>query len=152
FRVYMDDRCHDPGGAAYQLTKADFLARGADAGGKGDLQGCSEFNPVLVFSKAEDAAYQKAADKTARDLDNAPNRRVVAYLFNPGSKVDPAKWPCPPVTQPTAGCRARFWSDGNTRRSPQALRRRFDDKQDTFACRFYHTIATFSPCEFGDVK
>jgi hypothetical protein len=151
FRVYMDDRCHGPGGAAFQLAKADFLARGADKSGKGDLQGCSEFNPVLVFSKAEDATYQKAADKTARDLDNAPNRRVVASLFKPGTKVDPGKWPCPTITEPTEGCRARFWSDGNARRAPQAARRRFDDTHDTFACRFYHRIATFSPCEFGDL-
>lgn len=151
FQAYMNHICRDRNGGQFQLTKADFLARGADARGKGDVQGCSEFNPVLVFSQAEQQAYDNAADKTARNADNAPNRRVVVFLFRPNTRVDPTVWPCPRVDESIAGCKARFWSDGETRRKPQALRRRVEDTDNTYACRFYHRIADQSPCEFGDV-
>src|SRR5690349_12869555 len=33
-----------------KLGKKDFLGQGADAKGKADYQGCSSFNPLLVFS------------------------------------------------------------------------------------------------------
>jgi hypothetical protein len=151
FRAYMDHICRDRHGQQVQLTLADFLARGADSRGKGDVQGCSEFNPVLVFSQAEQQAYDNAADKTARNADNAPNRRVVVYLFRPGTRVAPGRWPCPRVDEGIAGCRARFWSDGDRRRRPQALRRRIEDTNDTYACRFYHRLADQSPCEYGNV-
>ena len=35
----------------------DFLARGADPDGKGDYQGCSEFNPRFLFSQEEQAQF-----------------------------------------------------------------------------------------------
>ena len=55
YRAYMDKLC----GPDLQLDKSsDFLARNKDgAGGKGDFQGCSEFNPLRVFSKAESARF-----------------------------------------------------------------------------------------------
>lgn len=141
FAAYMDFLY------AEVLAPTDFLARGADAGGKGDLQGCGEFNPVLSFSQAETQAYSQAADKSARDADNEVNRRVMVLLFRPGTSVTPARWPCPRITEGVAGCQKRFWSDGEARRAPHAERREFEQSQDTFACRFYHRLVTGSPCE-----
>ncbi len=38
------------------VDKTEFLGQGVDPGGKADYQGCSEFNPVLVFSQGRSAA------------------------------------------------------------------------------------------------
>lgn len=145
FLQYMDALC----GPNLKLQKKDFLARGADAGGKGDFQGCSEFNPILVFSQQDQQRFDAAADKTERNVANGPNRRVMVLLFRKGSKVEPARWPCPRAKEGAAGCRKRFWSDGEQRRSRRLpdQPRRFEDTQDTFACRFYHRLTTGSPCE-----
>jgi hypothetical protein len=147
FPQYMDKICVDDANAPFKMAKSDFLAQGADSRGKGDFQGCSEFNPVLMFSSAENSAFQNPAKKTERDRENAPNRRVMALLFRPGSKVTPGKWPCPRADEGISGCQARFWSDAPTRRQFQANRRKFEDTKDTFACRFYQRMVTGSPCE-----
>lgn len=145
FQAYMMALC----GPQFRLTKTDFLGRGQDPDGKADYQGCSEFNPAMVFSQQEHNRYQAASDKTERNLQNTSNRRVVIYLFRKGSKVLPNRWPCPAATVGEGQCRARFWSDGEQRRSRRlpAERRQFPQTQDTFACRFYHRLATGSPCE-----
>jgi hypothetical protein len=145
FTAYMDLVCSDAGGAPYKLTKADFLARGADPDGKGDFQGCGEFNPVLMFSQGEKNSF----GKTKRDQENAPNRRVMALLFRPGTVVDPGRWPCPSFKADGAGCEKRFWSDAKTRRQFQAKRRTFEDDRDTYACRFYQRLFELSPCAGG---
>ena len=145
FRDYMDKLC----GPGLALGKEDFLARGVDAKGKGDYQGCSEFNPVLIFSQRDQQRFEQAKDKSERNTANAPNRRVMALLFRKGTKVDPTRWPCPRALEGAAACRKRFWSDGEsrrTRRLPDA-ERRFEQTADTFACRFYHRLTTGSPCE-----
>lgn len=129
------------------LAKTDFLSQGADPGGKGDFQGCSEFNPVMIFSSAENTQLQKPANHAQRNADNVVNRRVMALLFRPGSQVPPAKWPCPRASEGTAGCKKRFWSDSASRLSNQADRREFKDTKDTFGCRFYHRLVETSPCE-----
>ena len=147
FPQYMDMICIDEKGTPFKLEKTDFLAKGADAKGKGDFQGCSEFNPLLMFSASENKEFQKPSKKKDRDQENAPNRRVMALLFRPGTVVTPEKWPCPRVNEGTAGCEARFWSDAPTRRQFQEARRKFEDTEDTFACRFYHRLTTGSPCE-----
>jgi hypothetical protein len=67
--------------AGLNLTKQDFLAQGADPGGKGDYQGCSEFNPVLIFSAQKNEKLESQKDKTARNDANARNRRVIILLF-----------------------------------------------------------------------
>ena len=123
--------------------------RGKDARSKADFQGCSEFNPLLLFSKEEDATFRKPASKEQRDQENSPNRRCWRLLFRPGSRVDTAKWPCPRADEGAAGCFARFWSDGETRRGKRlpGQRRKFEDSRDTFACRFYHRLTAGSPCE-----
>jgi hypothetical protein len=132
-----------------QLTRQDFLAQGVDPLGKGDYQGCSEFNPVLIFSQQKNSKFEQASDKSERNAANAPNRRVVVMLFRPGSQVIPGKWPCPRANEGVAGCRLRFWSDGEARRSTRlaAADRAFESSGDTFACRFYNRLATGSPCE-----
>ena len=147
FAAYMDKTCVDDAGTPFQLQDSDFLARGADPGGKGDYQGCSEFNPVLIFSEAEEKEFKKPGKQKARNEANSPNRRVVIFLFRPNSVVTPEKWPCPLATEGVDGCTQRFWSDGDTRRAPTAQHREYPVTHDTFACRFYNRIAFKSPCE-----
>jgi hypothetical protein len=150
FADYMDHICVDAAGTKFQLQKSDFLAKGADPDGKGDLQGCGEFNPFVVFSNDETKQFE--SDHVTRDNENAPNRRVMALLFKPGTVINTAKWPCPKVTDGVAGCKARFWSDGETRRNPQAKRRTFDTDKNTYGCRFYHRLFVLSPCGAGSGK
>lgn len=130
-----------------KLTKADFLARGADAGGKGDFQGCSEFNPLLMFSATENQQLNQPAQLDERNRQNSTSRRVLALLFRPDAVVDPARWPCPRASESTAACVKRFFSDAATRRQFQAKRRTFEVDGDTFACRFYDRLVALSPCE-----
>ena len=136
------------------MAKTDFLAQGTGADRKGDFQGCSEFNPLVVFSQEKQAAFDQAkADNDGpgieeRNKANAPNRRVLGLLFRQGSKVDPALWPCPRAADGIAGCKRRFWADGETRRSTHLPGddRTFDTTGDTFACRFYQRLSTGTPC------
>jgi hypothetical protein len=146
FLAYMDKLC----GNDFKLDKEDdFLAHGKDSAGKGDFQGCSEFNPILIFSKQQNQKFEKDKDKAPRNAANAPNRRVMVLLFRPGSKVLAAKWPCPKAKEGVAGCKKRFWSDGEERRSDRlpVAERKFEDLKNTFSCRFYHRLSTGSPCE-----
>jgi outer membrane protein OmpA-like peptidoglycan-associated protein len=146
FQDYMDKLC---GVALPKLQRGDFLGQGKDSKGKGDFQGCGEFNPLLVFSAQRQQAFDKQQDKTARNAANAPNRRVMVLIFRPGSKVEPSRWPCPRASEGSAGCRKRFWSDGEKRRNARLADqdRQFDISKDTFACRFYHRLSDKSPCE-----
>lgn len=130
-----------------KLDKTEFLGKGADSGGKGDFQGCSEFNPAMVFSKAENTVFQSSSDKTKRNEENTVNRRVMALFFRPGTLVPIDKWPCPRASEGTTNCRRRFWSDQAARRSNTETRREFAATRDTFACRFYHRLVLDSPCE-----
>ncbi len=141
FLAYMTFLCPD------KFEKSEFLARGVDPKGKGDYQGCGEFNPTMRFSVSEEKEFGKAANKADRNEENGVNRRVMVLLFRPGTIVRPAKWPCPRTSEGVADCRKRFFSDGEARRTPQALRREFKDTKDTFACRFYHRLVVASPCE-----
>ena len=145
FQSYMDLLC-SPG---FVLNaQEDFLA-GTDAAGKGDYQGCSEFNPALLFSQQEEDSFSGGQNQGSRNDENAPNRRVVGLLFRVGSRVTAALWPCPRASEGSAGCKKRFWSNGEERRSKKlpADRREFSATKDTFACRFYHRLTTSSPCE-----
>jgi hypothetical protein len=73
----------------------------------------------------------------------------MVLIFREGSRVDPSKWPCPRASDGSAGCRKRFWSDGEKRRSSRLpdTERKFETSKDTFACRFYHRLSERSPCE-----
>ncbi|MEO6002384.1 MAG: hypothetical protein ABIZ04_16190 [Opitutus sp.] len=144
---YMDVLGLDNSSKIFKLTRNDFLARGAGKDGKGDFQGCSEFNPLLLFSQAEKNRLERDANHPERNARNAPNRRVMILLFRPGSQVDPVKWPCPTVKEGVAGCKLRFFSDGERRRQNSASERIFAKNKDTFACRFYDRLSNTSPCE-----
>ena len=148
FQAYMDKHCKDDSGKPFKLQKTDFLARGEDKGGKGDYQGCGELNPVLMFSKEEDKEYSKSGNKEKRDSENAPNRRVLIFMFRPGSNVNYADWPCPRVKEGASKCEDRYWSDWEKRRAFQENRREYKNTQDTFSCRFYDRLGINSPCEF----
>ena len=143
FASYMDLLCRDLGGHPYTLDAArDFLAQGADKEGKGDYQGCGEFNPELLLSQSELAAFQREAPdaegrRAGLDEAYAPDRRVVALVYAPGAVADPKGWPCPRALDGTSGCRKRLWSDAPARRQPGPVRRTQAETQDTFACRFY---------------
>ena len=145
FKAYLQKLCPKE----LQLSRKDFLAQGADSGGKGDYQGCSAFNPVLIFSMNRQAEFDGGDKEPARNLANASNRRVLVLLFRVGSKVNPAKWPCPRSKDGTAGCIKRFWSDAEKRRSArlQSKDREYARTRDTFGCRFYDRISNNSPCE-----
>jgi hypothetical protein len=131
------------------LPKQAFLGRGLDAGGKADYQGCGEFNPVMLFSQQEEQAFSRSQSKEDRNRENGVNRRVMVLLFRKDSFVAANKWPCPRADEGVAGCRRRFWSDGEKRRTTQLpdQRRRFEQTHDTLACRFYQRLTDSSPCE-----
>jgi hypothetical protein len=145
FEAYMEALC----GPDLKLDKTtDFLARNQDGGqGKGDFQGCSKFNPLRVFSTSEAEDFAAATDKSERNQENAPNRRVVTLLFAPGRKVNPSFWPCPRAKEGVADCKKRLFPDESVRRNPQDADRQFEDTGDTFGCRFYQIISDDSPCE-----
>lgn len=142
---YMDALC----GSDLKLEKEDFLAQGKDPGGKGDYQGCGEFNPAMILSQQEEAVFQHDQDKTRRNQVNAPNRRVMVLIFRKGSAVDADRWPCPRASEGPAACRKRFWADWEKRRNTRLpdQRRHYEQSEDTYACRFYDRISSRSPCE-----
>ena len=143
FLDYMDRLC----GPGCRLEKSDFLGAGEDAGGRADYQGCGEFNPLMLFSRAEQAGYSDPARFEDRNEQNAANRRVLVYLFRRGTRVDAKLWPCPRAVDGPSACRRRFWSDGDKRRANGAERREYFKTRDTFACRFYDRLARHSRCE-----
>ncbi|HEY6946596.1 MAG TPA: hypothetical protein VI431_15765 [Candidatus Acidoferrum sp.] len=152
FLKYMDALCGD-----LKLDKTkDFLARNAGPDHKGDVQGCSRFNPVLLFSSEDEARFKRAFadhDETIlrgeRDRRNAVNRRLLILIFPKGSQVLPAKWPCPTFKEGSTACKKRFFSDGDTRRSTHlsGADKKFEPTHDTCACRFFQRISNGSPCE-----
>jgi len=151
FLDYMNLLCGD-----LKLDKTkDFLARGSGPDQKGDVQGCSRFNPFVLFSQEKEDTFKTAEQEKdrpsldQRNEENKRNRRVMILIFRKGSQVLPAKWPCPSFKEGAAGCKKRFFSDGDTRRSTHTpgADRKFDDTNDTFACRFYQRISDQSPCE-----
>jgi hypothetical protein len=147
FADYMDVVCQDSNGKPFTMQKTDFLNKGADGDLRGDVQGCGEFNLLVVFSKDEDQTLSKAENQAERDADNLPNRRVLVFLFPPGAKIDLGKWPCPAASDGPSKCQSQFWPDGDTRRAPGAVHRVYQDTRDTMACRFYDRMARRSPCE-----
>ncbi|MEM9456676.1 MAG: OmpA family protein [Myxococcota bacterium] len=147
YHLYMESLCTRADGFVLSLTDEQFLARGRDPDHRGDVQGCSEFNPRMVFSTEEHAKYQSFALAQERNEQNAENRRVVVFLYPAGVEVKPSWWPCPKAESGSPSCRKRFWSDASTRRNPQERRRHFDGDMDTFGCRFYHHIGLNTPAE-----
>lgn len=152
FRAYMEKHCRTKDGSVFQLNANDFLARGEDPSGKGDYQGCSEFNPLVIFSQKDASIFSRAEMKGERDAANQPNRRVLVYLFHPTAYSPPALWPCPRAKEDITGCQKRLWSDADQRLANACEQREYQDSNDTFACRFYHRLAERSPCEQNSIK
>jgi outer membrane protein OmpA-like peptidoglycan-associated protein len=146
YRMYMDAICVAPN-EQFVMTPEQFVGGGQDPEGKAAVQGCSEFNPIVIFSQQQESEFKKTSDKTERDVLNAPNRRVMIFLFRPGLPVTPDEWPCPRVKEGVAGCKAQFYPDGDQRRKPAAEQRTYERDRRTMACRFYDRFAHASPCE-----
>jgi hypothetical protein len=146
-KAYMDAICTDDENVPFQLKKSDFLARGEDSGLKGDVQGCGEFNPLLILSQSRQRTLEDPARHKDRNKANQPSRRVMILFFRPGSRVDPARWPCPRTKEGPSACRKRFFSDFQRRVANGPEDREFEKTKDTFACRFYHRMVRASPCE-----
>ncbi len=177
FLEYMDFLCHNPDGSPFALNdKTDFIGKHKDPdvglgdpscgpfGLKADVQGCSHFNPLFLLAKSGDDAELSDED---RDALNAPDRRVIVYIFKIGTEVDPKLWPCPRAREGPTDCTKRFWSDHDKRRGQTDERRTFGEKMqvlsvdaqnnlvetpveetgNTMRCRFYHAFAVNSPCE-----
>lgn len=154
FLAYMDLLCVDKDGNSFTLDPTDaFLGRNPpDSTGKGDFQGCGEFNPILLFAKEDLKRFDNDSDPAPRNRANAPNRRIMTLLFRPTVKISATSWPCPLATEGVGGCRKRFWSNGEDRRTNTKDQREFQETADTFACRFYHRLVSKSPCETaGDI-
>jgi hypothetical protein len=136
--------------AQHSLMKPEGFLGGQGAGAgdlpKMSLQGCSKFNPVVLVPASE---MNTTGDKTVRNQDDAPNRRVVMFLFPQDTEVDPSVWPCPKVNDSYDACKSAFWPDGDQRRQNGATLRIYSDTLDTMACRFYDRFARRSPCELG---
>ncbi len=147
FQRYFEYLTRPPGGEAAVLGPERFLGRLADPDYRVDVQGCSEHNPVLVFSEAEQNFFDAQGHEVQRGAENAANRRVLVLIFPKGAEVTAAEWPCPRAVDGSATCRSRFWSDGLNRISPGNERRLFESTRDTMACRFYHRFVDKSPCE-----
>ncbi|MBC7897294.1 MAG: OmpA family protein [Cytophagaceae bacterium] len=141
FEKFMTLLAKDASGAPFGLPKTSFLGKGADAKGKADVQGCGEFNPLLMFSKAEQQALSAANKKTERDKVQEVNRRVTVFFFPADTQVTVSTWPCPRALEGTTDCRKRFWSDHVQRRTFGERRREQPTAEDTFACRFYDRLA-----------
>jgi hypothetical protein len=142
FADYMDALCN---GDALRFPPSRFL--GGGGGGKADCQGCSELNPVLVPSASETATLEAPSRRDERNATYAPNRRVVAFFFDPSTVFDKGLWPCPTADESAAGCERRLWAKGRAHLQPGATERLYEETLDTFACRFYQRLALRSPCE-----
>jgi len=176
FLEYMDAICRYPDGTPFKLAPTDFLMQGKGPHLKGDVQGCGDFNEIVLLSSDEKEELSKT--KEGRDARNElyrKDRRVLIFVFKHGTILDPAHWPCPASTEGPAGCKKRFWSDHERRRKLTDQRRVFgknmdlflrdadgkpvldergtpfvvavEDTGNTMACRWYHGFAAHSPCE-----
>jgi hypothetical protein len=136
----------------FQMQPSDFLGgTGAQPGDlpKMSLQSCGKFNPIVLLTTDEMGGEDTTdgASKVQRNIDDAPNRRVIMYFFPKDTKVDSAQWPCPKVKETNDACNAQFWPDGDTRRKNTDTKRVYKETRDTMACRFYDRFARRSPCE-----
>jgi len=151
FGAYMDWLCTPKNSTTpFKMQISDFL--GGASAGPGDTpklstQSCGKFNPILLLANSV-----MNGDRVARNAKDAPNRRVMMFLFAAGTKVDPATWPCPLIGATGDACKAAFWPDGDARRTNGDVERSYKKKPDTMACRFYDRFARRSPCERGALK
>jgi len=69
-----------PAGLARGVPTDKFCSIWPKSSPDSPFMGCSEYNPVVVFSPSELKAHRK--DHTKRDEENEPNRRVVIFIFD----------------------------------------------------------------------
>ncbi len=132
YKAYMESVCE------VTCKPEDFVGDPKDTKRQWACVGCSEFNPVLVFDKSDDARFRNASDKTERNAKNAPNRRATVFLFPAGAKgPGNVEFPCPQWSEGVAACRKQFFEDADKRRNPSDAERTWDKDKDTFACKFY---------------
>ena len=138
-------------GSGRSLEPFDYLEDGLAA-----LQSCSEFNPVVRLAVDD---VRNLVDGDYRRI-HAANRRVLAYFFEPGTRVGDW-WPCPVAGEGHDACPKRFWSDAASRRQPpdSGLMQYwpesasgepeppFKASEELFACRFYERLARATTCE-----
>jgi hypothetical protein len=135
----MDDLCGD-----LKLTLDDFVRSHSS-------QGCSAFNPVMMYSR-QDFHDMRQSARAVRHLENSRNRRVVAFLFSPRTQIDEDEWPCRLHHEGIEPCLLQFWTDSEDRRSFGERRRYHYEHQLTFACKFYSRLADDSPCENATLR
>lgn len=135
YAAYMDQLCE------VKLKSDDFVGDPADPKVQWACSGCSEFNPVVVFSKSDEEAFKSSGNKAERDAKNAPNRRASLFLF-PATAKGPGKvtFPCPAWSEGTAGCKKQLFPDADKRRNPTDAERTWEATKDTFGCQFYAEI------------
>lgn len=156
YELYIDALT---GRAGQALMRADqFLGEArdnADPKGKAKaaLQGCGEYNPILLFSSADEERYAKQKDKTERNARNAPNRRAMVFFFSKnrlgGMTPEQVKdiWPCPVWDEGAGPCASQLWPDHDERLANGEKERRYEDGERTMACAWYDRLARLSPCE-----
>ncbi len=106
------------------------------------FMGCSEFNPHRVFNADQVAAHR--LNHELRNRENAPNRRVVLFLFDP--KRAP-RFPCQHSSKTTAA-EAIKQCDIPLNWSQNRVYKRH--VTPTFACKFYDSqIARFCKVELS---
>jgi hypothetical protein len=127
------------------LSPENFLMRGQGPGGKGDYQGCSGFNPIVV--RAQEYGGSSVQGGAPAQFWDRPNSRVVLYLFPADTEVSPGDWPCPRAGEGADACRGAFWPGGAARPAQGEQTRKYPSTRDTMACRFYDRFARRSPCE-----
>jgi hypothetical protein len=107
-RAYMDTICFDRSGQRFPteppapgttpaprppepfiLQKTDFLAEGKGKDLKGDVMGCGEFNPIILFSQNEEEEFSREENHGGRNRQNQPNRRVIILLYRPDTRGRP---------------------------------------------------------------
>lgn len=137
YAAYMDQLCE------VKLKPDDFVGDPSDKLVQWACSGCSEFNPVVVFSKSDEDAFKSSGNKAERDAKNAPNRRASLFLF-PATAKGPGKvtFPCPAWSDGTANCKKQLFPDADKRRNPTDAERTWEAAKDTFGCQFYAAIAT----------
>ncbi|MBP1730035.1 MAG: hypothetical protein H6Q55_464 [Deltaproteobacteria bacterium] len=138
--AYMEKIC--PG---LKLTDSDFVDKGAKA-----CQGCSELNPLRMFSKEEWQDLNLPKNHKERDSRNAMNRRAMGFYFRPIPQSLLREWPC--KAHPDIGaCYAQRFPDDKNRAAYQPGKSRLypAPPKDTFRCQFYGQLAESSPCEKG---
>ena len=105
-KAYMDFLCTDAKRQTFEVAPARFLGKGADSKGKGDFQGCGEFNPLRILALEEERRFAGAEQHPERNARNAPNRRVLIFLFPADTAIEVAKWPCPRATEGVSALKA----------------------------------------------